>query len=61
MATPEISYSALSENAPPQTIKLYGKLGKQKVYVLVDKGSTHNYLDANLAAKLRLPIDIKND
>lgn len=41
---PEISYSALSGASSPQTMKLYGSPNKQKVYVLIDSGSTHKFL-----------------
>lgn len=44
-----ISLNALSGNLSFQTLKLLGKVGNQQVTMLVDSGSTHNFLDVTIA------------
>ncbi len=49
---PIISYHAISSFSAPQTLKVVGFLKKQKVIVLIDSGSTHNFINKKLAALL---------
>ena len=36
----------------PQTIKIEGKIKKRKVIVLIDSGSTHNFIHCKVAKEL---------
>jgi hypothetical protein len=38
----------------PQTLKLRGHIRNNNVTVLVDIGSTHNFIDINVARRLKL-------
>ena len=49
---PIISCHALSGFSVPQTLKVVGFLKKQKVTVLIDSGSTHNFINKKLATRL---------
>ena len=42
---PEISFHAISGTNHPQTMRITGKLGNKSVTILIDGGSTHNFLD----------------
>ncbi|KAJ0076522.1 hypothetical protein Patl1_35324 [Pistacia atlantica] len=47
-------------NGGPQTMRVAGRIGSQRVLVLIDSGSTHNFIDQRLARHLGLsvtPID----
>ena len=46
---PIISCHALSGFSAQQTLKVVGFLKKQKVTVLIDSGSTHNFINKKLA------------
>ncbi|KAF8411843.1 hypothetical protein HHK36_004402 [Tetracentron sinense] len=54
--TPEISLHAIAGAPTPQTMRLQGHVNNQIVVVLVDSGSTHNFLDPSIALKARLPV-----
>ena len=41
---PTITFNALVGITTPQTIKIKGKIKKKKVIVLIDLGSTHNFI-----------------
>jgi hypothetical protein len=41
---PVISLSALTGFSAPQTLKIIGYIKHQKVIILVDSGSTHNFV-----------------
>ena len=49
---PIISCHAFSSFTTPQTLKVVGFLKKQKVTVLIDSGSTHNFINKKLAIHL---------
>jgi predicted aspartyl protease len=51
---PKISLAAITGIAQPQTLKLKGQIKKQNVTILVDTGSTHNFIDVNVAKNLNL-------
>ena len=40
----------------PQTLKFRGSIGTLEVYVLVDRGSTHNFLQSRIVSMLQSPI-----
>jgi hypothetical protein len=47
--TPTISCNALAGISTPQTLKIEGYIKKKKVIVLIDSGSTHNFIHDKLA------------
>jgi len=49
---PTISCNALEEIITPQTIKIEGHNKKEKVIVLIDSGSTHNFIHCKIAKEL---------
>jgi len=51
---PEISLNAITGTPTPKTMRLIGVLKNQQVIILIDSGSTHNFLDSKLAALLGL-------
>jgi hypothetical protein len=50
--TPTISFHAFNGICTPQTIKIEGYIKKRKVTVLIDCGSTHNFIHCKLAKAL---------
>jgi hypothetical protein len=50
--TPTISCNALAGISTPQTLKIEGYIKKKKVIVLIDSGSTHNFIHCKLAKDL---------
>ncbi|XP_026378862.1 uncharacterized protein LOC113273338 [Papaver somniferum] len=56
--TMEISLHALTGLVIQSTIRVPGKLMKQDIFVFIDTGSTHSFVDASLADKLHLYIDL---
>ncbi|GFS38385.1 hypothetical protein Acr_00g0057160 [Actinidia rufa] len=53
---PEISYHAMTGTSHPQTIRVLGKLQNHEVTVLIDGGSTHNFIDQNVVSKFGLHV-----
>ncbi|XP_039121357.1 uncharacterized protein LOC120258078 [Dioscorea cayenensis subsp. rotundata] len=53
---PSISFHALMGQLVPSTLKLAGTINGHNVVVLVDGGSTNNFIQSRLAAHLHLPI-----
>jgi len=52
--TPRISLATITGITQPQTLKLKGHIKNDNVTVLIDIGSTHNFLDIKIARKLKL-------
>jgi len=50
---PLISIHALTGETAFQTLKVKGKAKNVPILILIDSGSSHNFLDAGLAAKIR--------
>nr|GEV44992.1 hypothetical protein [Tanacetum cinerariifolium] len=50
--TTHISLNAINGTNTYQAIRAYGHVGKHKLHILIDYGSTHNFLDLNIAKKL---------
>ena len=48
---PTISCNALVGITTPQTIKIEGQIKKKKVIVLIDSGSTHNFIHCRVATE----------
>lgn len=56
VTTPQISLHAMSGVFFPQTLKFKWSIRTVNVYVLVDGGSTHNFIQARIVSMLQLPI-----
>ncbi|GJR01060.1 putative mitochondrial protein [Tanacetum coccineum] len=56
-ASPQITLNALSCLNSYQTMRIRGRIGKQVVNILMDCGSTHNFLDIHTAKKLGCRLD----
>lgn len=54
--TPCISYHALTGHIVPSTMKLAGTINGRPVVVLIDGGSTNNFIQTKLAEHLNLPV-----
>jgi hypothetical protein len=50
--TPTIFCNALARISTPQTLKIEGYIKNKKVIVLIDSGSTHNFIHYKLAKDL---------
>jgi hypothetical protein len=53
---PEISLNAISGSLGAKSMRLVGLLQHQQVSILVDSGSTHNFLDPAFLPKVQLPL-----
>ncbi|GFS41766.1 hypothetical protein Acr_00g0076330 [Actinidia rufa] len=53
---PEISFHAITGMKHPQTLRVVGKLKNNALTVLIDGGSTHNFIDQAIVRKLEFPI-----
>ena len=51
-SSPVISLNALWGTEGCQTMRLFGKVKKQSLLILVDSGSTYNFIDQSVAKKL---------
>jgi len=54
---PEISFYAITGTNHPQTVCVIGQLRNKKVMLLVDGGSTHNFIDEAIVSKFGLPVN----
>ncbi|KAL5776574.1 hypothetical protein ACOSP7_009500 [Xanthoceras sorbifolium] len=52
-----ISHHALTGSAGLQTIRLRGKVRNKEITILVDSGSTHNFLDPNTAKLIGIEVE----
>ncbi|XP_028186557.1 uncharacterized protein LOC114373245 [Glycine soja] len=53
--TPQISLNAMEGTPAPQTFRLLGSLCHHQAVILVDGGSTHNFIQSRVAKFLTLP------
>nr|GEZ26040.1 Ty3/gypsy retrotransposon protein [Tanacetum cinerariifolium] len=53
----EISFHAISGTILPQTLRLPGGIQNKDIVVLVNDGSTHNFMDQELVNRLGLQVD----
>lgn len=51
----QISLNALSGTPAPETFRLCGQIGCSRVTILIDGGSTHNFMQTRVAKFLQLP------
>ncbi|KAF5462657.1 hypothetical protein F2P56_018645 [Juglans regia] len=54
---PEISLHALIGSVNPRTMRVKGRVGNQKVVILIDSGSTHNFIDPSVIKKAKVPVN----
>ena len=52
----EVTVHTLASYSNPQTMKIGGLLKQQPITVLIDTGSTTNFLNSKLAVRISLPI-----
>ncbi|XP_014511566.1 uncharacterized protein LOC106770264 [Vigna radiata var. radiata] len=55
LSSAQISFNALSGLPAPEALRLMGLISKQQVTILVDGGSTHNFIQDRVAKFLNLP------
>nr|TKR91578.1 hypothetical protein D5086_0000222020 [Populus alba] len=53
---PEITLHALIGWSAPRTMRVDAKVGFVNAVVLIDSGSTHNFISTRMADRLRLPV-----
>ncbi|KAI9197976.1 hypothetical protein LWI28_007868 [Acer negundo] len=53
---PEISFHAMAETTHPQTFHINGKVKNKDITILIDGGSTHNFVDQYVVIKIELPV-----
>jgi hypothetical protein len=58
---PVISLNSLTGFSAPQTLKLIGYIQHQKVIILVDSGSTHNFIHRCIAQETHCYIHVVNN
>jgi hypothetical protein len=58
---PVISLNALTSFSTPQTLKLIGYIKHRKVIILVDSGSTHNFIHRHIAQETHCYIHAVNN
>jgi len=52
--TPEVSLHSITGKDPKETMKTYGRIGLSTFVVLINSGSTHNFMSLSLARGLKL-------
>ena len=55
----EISLHAMVGSPAPQTMQVHGVINQQSPVVLIDSGSTHNFIKERLAGKLRITCNME--
>jgi hypothetical protein len=58
---PVISLNSLTSFSSPQTLKLIGYIKHRKVIILVDSGSTHNFIHHRIAQETHCYIHVVNN
>lgn len=53
---PQISVNALSGATTFNCMRVVGEYGKKKLHILIDPGSTHNFIDLKIANELNCPL-----
>lgn len=54
----EISLDVITGSHNPKTMRVKRKIGATWVTVLINTGSTHNFLDLSIVLRSKLPLDI---
>jgi hypothetical protein len=55
-----ISFNALTGFSAPQNLKLIGYIKNRKVVILVDSGSTHNFIHRHISQEFNCYIHVFN-
>ena len=55
----EISLHAMASSPTPQTMQIHGVINQQSLVVLINSGSTHNFIEESLAEKLGLTCNME--
>lgn len=55
--TSEISLNAIFGTPSPNTLRLVGTVSNHRVVILVDSGSTHNFLHSTFARQAKVPLN----
>ncbi|XP_043714700.1 uncharacterized protein LOC122663059 [Telopea speciosissima] len=55
-AVPEISFHALASQFNPKTLRLNGFFNEHQLHILIDSGSTHNFIQESVAIATNCPI-----
>jgi hypothetical protein len=58
---PVISLNSLTSFSAPQTLKIIGYINHRKVIILVDSGSTHNFIHRRIAQETHCYIHVVNN
>jgi hypothetical protein len=58
---PIISQNVVTGFSTPQTLKIIGYIMHRKVIILVDSGSTHNFIHCNIAQEIHFYIHAVNN
>jgi hypothetical protein len=53
---PKISLNAISGSLSPRTMRLEGLVKNQRVVILIDSGSTYNFLDPSILKKIHVGV-----
>ena len=56
----EITLYALLGSPSPGTTRVLGRINQQELVILIDTGSTHNFLDPSIWMLLKLPMYIED-
>jgi hypothetical protein len=56
-ANPKISLHAITGSNHPKTTRIIGRIGNQKIVILIDSGSTHKFLDSAIVKKVQLLVN----
>ncbi|CAA0816385.1 Unknown protein, partial [Striga hermonthica] len=51
------SLNALAGSDRPRSLRVWGRINEKRVHVLIDSGSTHNFIRPEVAERLRLPVE----
>jgi len=54
---PQISINAMNGHSGFNTMRVNGHRGKKTLHILIDSGSTHNFLDEQLAKSLGCQLE----
>lgn len=55
--TPVLSINAINGSTSYNCMRLVGHFGQHKLHILVDPGSTHNFLDINIASQIGCQLE----
>lgn len=54
----EITLYAIAGTPTPGTMRVKGRVNGDRLVILIDTGSTHNFVDASLISSLQLRVDV---